>query len=648
VNTNSTRYWLVIAIALVVANAAAADLVAYWPFDENLTNVQGNAALDGIAIGNVCVATEDTAVGAGSLKIDDDENSVNYVDIPHSVLVNGVPGANTIVAWYKYTDISGNGSDTRNFVYETDVTWSLSFGIRSDTSDGRKHAQWSYCTTAASPYNPENSGPRVDDGQWHHLAMVFSKTPGRIRYYHDGELWDETAINSAELLKTPKGFHIGNHRAGDGTRNWDGYIDDVAIFNAELSASDIAALYNKTVTPATVGQTPEPTGDDLLPFRQGSWTIVVVPDTQYYVSNPANTFLFQRQMTWITDNKDLRNIRLVLFEGDITDDNSDFQWERAKNCISILDGNVPYVLTAGNHDYWVWGGQLTRFTRLNGYFRSNDNPLNDQNEGGIFRGSYEPNSLENAYYEFTGPDEQKLLIIALEFGPRQRIVNWANTIVGRSEYADHTVILLTHAFTYRGGPRYDWWIWGSLQEGNPHCYWGISYDTNDGQELWNELVKLNDNIRFVFSGHCTKPSVRPSDFAASDLTTFNNYGHEVYQMLFNAQQITNGGNGWLRLIEFKTGAPVQVKTYSPALDAWRIDADNHFVIHGTEPSRADFNTDGYVNLRDFAVLGSAWMADANDPSWNEVCDLSDTNDGVIDEMDLAAFAEEYSYAAHAP
>ena len=49
----------------------------------------------------------------------------------------------------------------------------------------------------------------------------------------------------------------------------------------------------------------------------------------------------------------------------------------------------------------------------------------------------------------------------------------------------------------------------------------------------------------------------------------NSAGKEVYQMMFNMQGIDgamsgNGGDGWLRILEFKPdGKTVKVHTYSP-------------------------------------------------------------------------------------
>ena len=47
-------------------------------------------------------------------------------------------------------------------------------------------------------------------------------------------------------------------------------------------------------------------------------------------------------------------------------------------------------------------------------------------------------------------------------------------------------------------------------------------------------------------------------------------------------------------------------------------------------------------LPDFAVLSLAWLSD-DTPSgnWNPDCDISEPPDGVIDELDLAVFSNNW-------
>ncbi|KKL52593.1 hypothetical protein LCGC14_2283920, partial [marine sediment metagenome] len=71
------------------ALAAHPNLVAWWPFDSNYDNAQGDSGLDGSANGGgVSITTTggEYIRGGGGLKIDDDTASTNYVD----VLLGGV------------------------------------------------------------------------------------------------------------------------------------------------------------------------------------------------------------------------------------------------------------------------------------------------------------------------------------------------------------------------------------------------------------------------------------------------------------------------------------------------------------------------------------------------------------------------------
>jgi hypothetical protein len=72
-------------------------------------------------------------------------------------------------------------------------------------------------------------------------------------------------------------------------------------------------------------------------------------------------------------------------------------------------------------------------------------------------------------------------------------------------------------------------------------------------------------------------------------------------------------------------------------DAW-----NYQNLWGTmilETTPADFEPDGDVDLRDFAILASAWLSRPEDDNWNSVCDISKPADNVVDVLDLTVLAE---------
>ena len=362
-------------------------------------------------------------------------------------------------------------------------------------------------------------------------------------------------------------------------------------FTCVIVAIAIAALAAQAHTGS---RPPEPSPADVI--ADGSWTMVVLPDTQSYVDHSGLAPIFERMTQWIADNKDACNIELVLHVGDIVyqngtpvaewgtgDQTSIQQWENARRAMRRLDGVVPYIMAPGNHDYGYFDAD-NRFTQFNDYFKPTDNPLINPEQGGILAGmglnAEGERTLENAYYDFTAPDGRRMLIFALEWGPRQAIVDWANEVAGREEYSGHTKVLLTHAYLYHDDTRYDWAAKGKSQSANPHAYAGTCVDTNDGEELWNELVKLHPRFELVLCGHVGGDMV---GYLASE----NDFGEDVHQMLFNAQFLPFGGEGWLRILEFMPdGETVHVRTFSPlfALDgnattpSWRTGTDDDFTF----------------------------------------------------------------------
>lgn len=365
----------------------------------------------------------------------------------------------------------------------------------------------------------------------------------------------------------------------------------------------------------TVAQSP------FAPSPDAAWSIAVLPDTQNYSKSSENITKLSQMTQWIKENVDTWNVQVVIHEGDIVNQNSqvtptsgdqsgDQQWQNAKAAMSTLDGVVPYIFAPGNHDYGTTNAQ-NRNTLFNDYFKATDNPLVDPAQGGILAGTLRPNELDSAYYDFTAPDGRQMLLMTLEWGPRQSVVDDANQIMSSPEYADHTAILATHAYMFHDETRYDWSRNldsdpNNNQGGNPYSY-ATAGDTNDGQDLWEELVSQHDQFEAVLSGHVGGDGVGYLAEAGSG-------GQQVHQMLFNTQFESGGGNGWLRIFEFlNDGKTVRVRTYSPFHDLAKTDPANDFTFEITPITPllpGDFNDDGVVNLADYSVWRDALGAGA--------------------------------------
>jgi hypothetical protein len=283
-------------------------------------------------------------------------------------------------------------------------------------------------------------------------------------------------------------------------------------------------------------------------------TVVVLPDTQYYAA--AYPDVFAGQTSWILGQKASLNIAAVLHVGDIVDGDTPAQWTVANSSMRVLDGLVPYVVVPGNHDT-----DGNRKTLTDNYFSPASMPW--------ITGTMVAGQIENSYALLDiGP--QQWLVVGLEFGPRDAVVAWADGIL--KKYPTTPAILVTHAYLYSDGNRYD-------INATPHqsfipqdYHVTESQGINDGEMLWQKLVLPNSNLRLVFCGHQT---------GWARLTSTRPDGTSVHQMLSDYQWYAgeNFGRGYLRVVQFDYGKrTIGVRTYSPYLDQSLTDDANQFSL----------------------------------------------------------------------
>jgi predicted phosphodiesterase len=300
--------------------------------------------------------------------------------------------------------------------------------------------------------------------------------------------------------------------------------------------------------------------------EKGSFTVVVLPDTQNYSERYPATF--EAQTNWIVENRQARNIASVLHLGDITNNNAPAEWVNATKAMSTLDEKVPYFMVPGNHDYSAGGGCRDRTTLLNDYFKVGQFQ-GSPNFGGTY--DKEPERLENSFHLFSA-EGRDFLVVALEFGPRKDVVRWANEVV--AQHKNRAAILITHAYMYYDNTRYDWTKYGDKQTWNPHNYAvakSTADDICDGEELWNSLITKHENFILTLNGHVLRDGL-------GRLTTATPSGRDVHQVLVNFQMKPKGGDGWLRLLEFRPDGVVQTYDYSPTRQERNEGTDNQFAM----------------------------------------------------------------------
>lgn len=291
-----------------------------------------------------------------------------------------------------------------------------------------------------------------------------------------------------------------------------------------------------------------------------AFSVVVLPDTQMYAWKYPEIFGAQTQ--WIAENLTKYRVKYVFHLGDVVQHNSDEEWKIARRAFSLLDGKVPYAIALGNHDIGTGGSTADRDTLFGRYF-----PLSMFREWPSFGGVYdrEPGRADNSCHVFSAGG-RRWVILALEFGPRDDVLRWADEVI--SKYAEHPVILITHAYLDSDGRRYDRTI---ANQHYPPWEYPVAVDRaglNSGEDIWRKLVARHRNMVMVMCGHVC---------VAARLTSKGEAGNLVHQMLVDYQDQEQGGNGWLRLLEFTPGGrTVHVRDYSPVIDQWSDDPDRHF------------------------------------------------------------------------
>lgn len=268
--------------------------------------------------------------------------------------------------------------------------------------------------------------------------------------------------------------------------------------------------------------------------------IAVIPDTQIYVQSNEGAAVFASQFQWIVDNQIERNIVFTTHEGDVAQNPASVvEWDRIEEIFAILDlAEMPYSISPGNHDI-APGGAAPEYDARFGAARFADQPwygASHSAEGN--RSSYSTISVEG--HELLFLHVRHLLP---SFGSVQPVLDWVDDVL--QAHPDHLVFVTTHEFTAPDGSV----VMAGLQAAiSNHC-----------------------NVAAVFSGHRTAGASRGSFTDSCDRV--------VHHLLTNYQQISGGGQGFLRTVEVDPlTLSAQFEVYSPTLDEFRTGSAESFSV----------------------------------------------------------------------
>ena len=412
-------------------------------------------------------------------------------------------------------------------------------------------------------------------GDWVHIAVVRDEAAGKVRCYIDGTLADEITttvapygyLTSKDSLKP---MCIGGDYRSNNRYYFRCELKELVVYSDVRTADEIKADYAgtnksndnllawyKLSSDQTLVEDLSGNGYDASvakedldapawnastsPITDFAYSFAVVGDTQHVTqNNPQN---LAKLYQWLLDNRESKNIKYVLGLGDITNANETTQWETAKNAISLLNGKLPYILIRGNHDD---SANMNKYLGTTAYYEQ----LASTGESGAF----EEGKFDNSYTTVT-VENHKYLIIGLDFGAKDNVLEWANGVVAK--YPEHKVIVMTHGYLVNTGER--------LDTGVAAC--PSSYDStlNDANDMWDKFISLHKNIILVLSGHK----------AADDIVSVQHIGvngNTVTEFLINPQTLdlkykSIGGLGLVAMFYIsEDGNTISVQYYSTIHD----------------------------------------------------------------------------------
>jgi len=315
------------------------------------------------------------------------------------------------------------------------------------------------------------------------------------------------------------------------------------------------------------------------------FSIFWMTDTQFL--SESNPDLFVGATSWIADNFDRYNGKMVIHTGDIVQNGSvQAEWSNADRALSVLlERGIPYTWCAGNHDDLSgddpgsgWMGSL--------WARSLDpSVVRAMVDGaGWSRWVGDLRSGMNTAVSFSA-GRLKFLVLNLEWGADASTLEWARETLEDPSYGGHRVIVATHAYIDPYGSH-------ESPKAEPLLL-------DFARRLTSLLDRHPSRVFLTLNGHF------PTDQGYNTPGPVNGRN----EMMFDRQDCTDdprypGGRGvdgadatvpssrrvggaTVTVLTFDPGHnAIEVSTYDAFAGAWRGDPNEHYVTSMFPPGRS--------------------------------------------------------------
>ncbi|MFI1095700.1 LamG-like jellyroll fold domain-containing protein [Streptomyces sp. NPDC020917] len=381
---------------------------------------------------------------------------------------------------------------------------------------------------AAAPAAPHHDDPAAADGRAEHAASAAHPA------HESGCACPTTADLDGD------GIAAASRRT---------FLRGAGVLGATAAATGLLGAAPAFAAPGAPGAPAAPAGgnaDDpygqttMSPAPRGTWnpdpddprfTVVVMPDTQYmFDQDRIHPRPMEASFRYVLDPAARRggydeNIVFLAHLGDVTQNGQAEEYAAATKVFAMLDrAGASYGVLAGNHDV------------------SSD----DQRGSTPYLDTFNPaRARKSPSYHSSSPDGyntshifraggRSWLLLSLDWRLSDKGFAWANAVI--KDNPTLPVIVTTHE------------IVGSDDDGTA----GLS---GYGQQMWDRLIKDNDQVFLTLNGHYWPPG---------STVMKNSAGNDVHLHITNYQDRYYGGTGMIRSYRFDLNrGRIDVTTFSP-------------------------------------------------------------------------------------
>ena len=237
------KIFLLVALVLVVFtgflnnSSAETEPIAHWSFDEG----EGNIAHDESGNGN------DGTLENGPVWVDGVSGSALHFDgidehLQFPDLISGELADFTVSVWFK----------TAGFPTSEDETWvAVGGGLDGEFAVGvHSNRTLLLQVNTNSNFGDDGSWFRmysnavISSDRWYHIVYIFSEEKDTAKIYLEGTFDSQRNFSSDVEMTTYSGNRIASNSWGFHKNYFSGTIDEVSIWNRDLSSEEIVDIYN--------------------------------------------------------------------------------------------------------------------------------------------------------------------------------------------------------------------------------------------------------------------------------------------------------------------------------------------------------------------------------------------------------------------